>query len=187
LFGLADESKLLDWQPGARYYPLGIRELPEASLQDRGNLATLMILLERRPSSGAELEALYKAFTVWFRKHPDHDRLRLVLESMMRRAFREVRNSSTIRIDFTGMHEMPETMGQKWERTAEARGVAKGEVKGKIKGKAELVLNQMRHKFGDLPSEIEAVVESASEQQLDEWCLRVLSASTPDEVLDTQH
>jgi hypothetical protein len=65
---------------------------------------------------------------------------------------------------------MPETMGQKWKRTA----------------KVEVVISQMRHKFGQFPAEIETTIMSGNEEQLNKWILRVLTATTPDDVLDTR-
>jgi hypothetical protein len=53
------------------------------------------------------------------------------------------------------------------------------------KGKADLLLRQLRRRFGTLPEAVQARVQCASEDQLNEWAEAVLDASTLDAVFGT--
>ena len=67
-----------------------------------------------------------------------------------------------------------------------AEGIQIGEISGKAKGieagKADLLLRQLRRRFGTLPESAQARVLSASEDQLNEWAETLLDAPTLDEV-----
>ncbi len=56
---------------------------------------------------------------------------------------------------------------------AEAIGIAKGEAigiaKGKAEGKAELLLEMLERRFGDIPERVRVLVRSASDEQRDQW------------------
>jgi predicted transposase YdaD len=70
-----------------------------------------------------------------------------------------------------------------------AEGFQMGEIKGKAAGieagKADLLLRQLRRRFGSLPESVQARVQCASEDQLNEWAEAVLDASTLDAVFGT--
>jgi predicted transposase YdaD len=66
--------------------------------------------------------------------------------------------------------------------TAQAR--AEGRAEGQVEGQAELLLKQLRLRFGALSPEVEERVRTASVEQLDVWAERVLSAASLQEVLD---
>lgn len=51
-----------------------------------------------------------------------------------------------------------------------------GEEKGRADGKVEMLLRQLRRRFGPLPAEIEDRVRTASGDQLDEWSERFVDA-----------
>jgi hypothetical protein len=53
---------------------------------------------------------------------------------------------------------------------------------GEISGKADLLLRQLRRRFGALPESVQARVLGASEDQLNEWAETLLDASTLDAV-----
>jgi hypothetical protein len=67
-----------------------------------------------------------------------------------------------------------------------AEGIQIGEIRGKAKGieagKADLLLRQLRRRFGTLPESAQARVLSASEDQLNEWADNILDARTLDMV-----
>ncbi len=67
-----------------------------------------------------------------------------------------------------------------------AEGFQMGEISGKAKGieagKADLLLRQLRRRFGTLPESAQARVLGASEDQLNEWAETLLDASTLDAV-----
>lgn len=67
---------------------------------------------------------------------------------------------------------------------AETKGHAKGHARGRAEGKAEIVLRQLRRKFGSLSPEIEAHFMVASNDQLDDWSERLLDARELMDVFD---
>ncbi|MBF0562049.1 MAG: DUF4351 domain-containing protein [Alphaproteobacteria bacterium] len=60
---------------------------------------------------------------------------------------------------------------------------------GEAKGKSDIVLRQLRRRFGALPTEVEERVRTASSDQLDDWSERFVDASTLADVFgtDTKH
>lgn len=63
-----------------------------------------------------------------------------------------------------------------------AQGRAEGRIEGKAEGKAELLLRLLAAKFGDVPSARADRIRAATADQLDTFGLRVLTASSLDEV-----
>jgi predicted transposase/invertase (TIGR01784 family) len=64
----------------------------------------------------------------------------------------------------------------------EAKGEAKAQAKAQAKARARL-LRQMTLKFGALSAEHTAIIEAATEQQLDDFSERLLTEPTPEAVL----
>ena len=58
-----------------------------------------------------------------------------------------------------------------------------GEARGKAQGRVELLLRLLRAKFGEVPSEAEERLHSASVEQLDTWAERLLTAESVEEAL----
>jgi hypothetical protein len=75
---------------------------------------------------------------------------------------------------------------EQWKAEAKAEGIQIGEISGKAKGieagKADLLLRQLRRRFGALPQSTQTKVLCASEDQLNEWAETLLDASTLDAV-----
>jgi hypothetical protein len=63
---------------------------------------------------------------------------------------------------------------EQWKAEAKAEGIQIGE----ISGKADLLLRQLRRRFGTLPESAQARVLGASENQLNEWAETILDATT---------
>lgn len=54
---------------------------------------------------------------------------------------------------------------------------------GRLEGRAELLLWQLEHRFGPLPFHLKPKVLGAPAHQIESWALRVLTASSIDDVL----
>ena len=54
---------------------------------------------------------------------------------------------------------------------------------GEAKGEAKIILRLLRAKFGEVPSEAEERLHSASVEQLDTWAERLLTAESVEEAL----
>jgi hypothetical protein len=70
------------------------------------------------------------------------------------------------------------------ELRGERKGKREGERKGKRKGREEMLLKLLAARFGEVPAEVVARVEAADQRALDRWAVRVLTAKTPEGVLD---
>lgn len=68
----------------------------------------------------------------------------------------------------------------------EAKGEARGIAKGRARGRAETLAKQLMLKFGTVSAEHATRIEMATEQQLDLYIERILTASTADAVFATR-
>jgi predicted transposase YdaD len=81
--------------------------------------------------------------------------------------------------------ELPALVGQGAGPEAEEiamNGLQKLIEEGRVEGGRRTLLRQLAAKFGDVPEEITARVQAASETEVEAWTLRILTASTLDEV-----
>ena len=67
-------------------------------------------------------------------------------------------------------------------RRIRAEGRREGEAEGRREGEAEVLLRQLRLRFGPLPEDVTARLNAADAETLLRWSERVLSASTLDAV-----
>ena len=74
------------------------------------------------------------------------------------------------------------TAAEKLRREGEARGKAQG----KAEGKREVLLLQLRQRFGRLPAAVVSRIEKAESDELDVWSSRVLTASSLGEALEAK-
>ena len=68
-----------------------------------------------------------------------------------------------------------------WERGIE-KGIEQGIEQGIEKGEAEMLLRQLKRKFGEVSEEIRAQIESADSEQLLRWAERFVTAEAVDEL-----
>jgi len=91
-------------------------------------------------------------------------------------------------VDATVLRQAIRTVKPEWEGSmlslAAREWMAEGRAEGRAEGKAEIVLRQLRRKFGTLSPEIEERVLVANSDQLDEWSERLLDARTLAKVFD---
>ena len=62
--------------------------------------------------------------------------------------------------------------------------IAKVRQEGFQKGESEMLGLLLKHRFGDLPDTVANRLKYAREDQLKEWLIKAISASTLDAVLD---
>ena len=63
-----------------------------------------------------------------------------------------------------------------------AEGILIGEARGAARGKAEILLRQLRRRFGSVPEDRAERISGASDDQLNAWAETILDAATLDEV-----
>lgn len=78
--------------------------------------------------------------------------------------------------------ELMPTIAQQWVQ----QGRAEGMVAGRAEGKAEILLRQIRRRFGALPAELEARVRAADSDALDIISDRFIDARSLDDLIDDQ-
>jgi predicted transposase YdaD len=74
------------------------------------------------------------------------------------------------------------TMAEQLLAKGEAQGRVEGRAEGRVEGRALVLSKQMALKFGALSSEHAARITAATEQQLDVYIMRILTAPTPEAV-----
>lgn len=79
---------------------------------------------------------------------------------------------------------MAEQLLAKGRVEGRVEGEAKGRAEGRVEGRALALSKQMALKFGALSTEHAAHIASATEQQLDVYIMRILTALTPEAVFD---
>jgi Domain of unknown function (DUF4351) len=65
-----------------------------------------------------------------------------------------------------------------------AEGKTEGRAEGLAEGEARVLVRQLTRKFGAVPGAVRQRINTASLEQLETWCDRVLDAATLDEVFD---
>jgi predicted transposase/invertase (TIGR01784 family) len=68
-----------------------------------------------------------------------------------------------------------------------AHGEERGLEKGEVRGQAKTLLRLLAAKFGDIPAGIDNRIHSAGPDQLDQWTLKILTATTIDEIFEQFH
>ena len=70
-------------------------------------------------------------------------------------------------------------------REGELRGELRGELKGELKGVRKILKQQLTVRFGALSPEVLVRIDAANDELLEKMSLRVLTAASLEEVLDT--
>jgi len=171
LVGLPAGSPLWPWQPQACYYLLAMKTCPAERLQDRDNLATLLVRLERKQTE-KEYAALLDDLIDWFQQHPGYDELKVLLTELVRHGMKEMGVNGPIPKELQEIKVM--FPGVAWRE----EGKKEGEKKGRKDGKAETLLRQLKRRFGAPPSYVESLVGEAESEQLDVWLDAFVDASS---------
>ncbi|MEZ4308871.1 MAG: Rpn family recombination-promoting nuclease/putative transposase [Polyangiaceae bacterium] len=90
------------------------------------------------------------------------------------------------RLTETVTKEQQEAMASAAEQLiarGEARGVARGRAEGEVIALRSVLVRQLQRRFGALPDDMLARIESAEHAELDAWTDRVITAATLAEVL----
>jgi predicted transposase YdaD len=80
-------------------------------------------------------------------------------------------------------------LGELFERHVEPRtrtimrtGASKLRAEGRVEGRVELLVGQLTKRFGTVPDDVRARLQSASAAELDRWAIRLLDARSLDEL-----
>ncbi len=181
LIALSPDSPLWSWQPQVRYYLLDMGAFHGDDLARRRSLVALLFRLER-PIAPEELERLRGEVGRWFRRHPDHERLRSLFAELVRHAFKGlgVKVPESIDLLEIKMKSNLETIGETWRQQALAQGRVEGRAEGKAQGrvecKAEDLVCLLVAKFGALAPSLRTRIRRARLATLERWFKHAIAA-----------
>ena len=195
---IAPVDKVLEpYQPALKYFLIDQQQLVrDPQLQNMaelpGNLAWLQFRLEHnsgaqdtkqllsevaRLAQGTDAEPVQDAFASW---------VRLVL---LKRALPN--NPDIHSLPALSLPEMINMMTDgsrnwhlQWKREGLAEGRAEGRTEGRMEGRRQQLEKMLLKRFGVLDPQIKALLQGASETELDRWALNLLDASTVGQVFD---
>jgi hypothetical protein len=182
LVGLSGDSALWQWQPAMRYQVVDEGAFPEDDLAGRDALLALLFRLESSPDP-AQVVVLTDAVLAWFRRHPGFERVRPVFVDMLGALL-----APGVRVpdELLEIRNMLATRAEAWEQKlqeGEQRAEQKGRQEGRQEGEAAFLLRQWERRFGVLPGWARDRIAAADTAALEDWGLRVLDASSLDDVL----
>jgi Putative transposase, YhgA-like/Domain of unknown function (DUF4351) len=178
LVGLSDDSPLWQWQPAMRYQVVDEGAFPEDDLAGRDALLALLFRLESSPDP-TQVVVLTDAVLAWFRRHPGFERVRPVCVDMLGALL-----APGVRVpdELLEIRNMLATRAEAWEQKLQ-EGEQRAEQKGRQEGEAALLRRQLERRFGVLPDWARDRIAAADTAALEDWGLRVLDASSLDDVL----
>ena len=194
LFDPDDVSVLCDYLPELRLLIEDLARVDEAALWERSlrDLARLALLLLETARHSATLEADLGRWLEAFRRVGSAPNGVAAVAALLKYAMEvgEIDPEAVFQVAHSlgpSVEEDVMTGAQKLIERGIAkgleRGIAKGLEKGIAEGQTQVVLRQMRLKFGELPEAVQARVRSASPDELDRFAERILVAQSLDEVL----
>jgi flagellar biosynthesis/type III secretory pathway protein FliH len=80
------------------------------------------------------------------------------------------------------MNERATLWYEQWRQEGKAEGLREGLEQGRRQGEAELLMRQLRRKFGSVPRKIQTRLRNAQPEQLLDWGERLLTANSLEEV-----
>ncbi len=198
LIGLPAGSALWRWQPRLRYHLIDEGAFGAAELEQRSGLPALLFRLENAAEPG-QLVCVADAVLAWFTSHSGFDAARAVLVELLGaavaplgpgvrvpEALMEVRNMLATR-----MERWMEQQKAQWKqegkqegrKEGQLEGEQRGEQAGRQQGEASLLLRLLERRFAPLPAWAKERVLTANSVMLEEWSLRLLDATSLEDVL----
>jgi Putative transposase, YhgA-like/Domain of unknown function (DUF4351) len=182
LVGLADHSPLWPWQPVMRYQIVDEGGFAEDDLARRDALLALLFRLESSPDPEQVVD-LADAVLAWFRRHPGFEALRSIFAALLGAIMEPLSPGLQVPDELLEVRNMLATQAEGWKRQWLREGEQKGRQEGRQEGEATLLLRLLERRFGTLPGWALDRIAAADTVALEEWSLRVLDATSLDDVL----
>jgi hypothetical protein len=187
---LAEGSPLWQWQPAMRYQIVDEGAFPEDDLARRDALLALLFRLESSPDP-AQAVVLTDAVLAWFRRHPGFERVRPVFVDLLGAILAPLAPGVRVPEELLEVRNMLATRAEAWKQQWLQEGEQKGRLEGRLEGEqqgrqageAAILLRQLERRFGALPGWVRDRIAAADTVALEEWGLRVLDATSLDDVL----
>jgi hypothetical protein len=149
-------------------------------------LLTLQLLRDAR--TPARVQACLPEWIETVRQLRSTPNGRLDVEQVYRYILQVARELPIADFRATVRRQLPETedIAMTIAEQLRAEGLAEGEAKGEAKARTHALKKMMTLKFGSLSAEHATRIEATTEQQLDLYIERILTASTAEEVFATE-
>jgi hypothetical protein len=173
LIGLVPDSPLWRWQPESRYHLIDESAYATADLASRDALTALLFRIEQCVDR-TEVLPIADAVVEWFDRHAGLHSLRGLFGQLIAGMCRDAGDDSPVPDDLREARSMLATRVQAWERELRQEGRQEGE--------AALLLRMLDRKFGPIADGVHERIAAADQAQLEAWGLRLLEASSIEEL-----
>ncbi len=178
LIGLPEASPMWRWQPKLRYHLIDEGAFSPGDLEGREGLPALLFRLENSPDP-RQLVGLADAVLAWFTGHPGFQAARKVFVELLGATMAPLGPGVRVPEELLEVRNMLATRMEAWMEQSKQRWLLEGEKRGE----AALLLRQLERRFGVLPASARDRVRAADTVLIEEWALRLLEATSLDEVL----
>jgi hypothetical protein len=190
LVGLPENSPLWRWQPDTRYHIVDEGAFGDDDLEGRDTLPALLFRLESSPDP-EQVVALADALLAWFMRHSGFEGLRSVFAELLGGLMGPLAPEGRVPEELLEVRNMLATRAETWKQQwlqegrqeGEQRGRREGEASGRREGEATLLVRQLERRFGVLPGWARDRIATGDAVALEEWGLRVLDATSLEDVL----
>jgi hypothetical protein len=182
LIGLPEASPLWQWQPQLRYHLIDEGAFSPGDLERRDGLPALLFRLENSPDP-EQLVALADAVLAWFAGHPGFGAARAVFVELLSAAMAPLGPAVRVPEELLEVRNMLVTRMEAWMEQWKEQSKQQWLIEGEKRGEAALLLRQLERRFGVLPASARDRVLAADTVLIEEWALRLLEATSLDEVL----
>jgi hypothetical protein len=155
----------------------------EGAFSDDGLAArdTLPALLFRSESSPdpEQVVALADALVAWFVRYPGFEGLRSIFAELLGSLMGPLAPGIVVPEELLEVRSMLATRAENWKQ----QWLQVGEQRGRREGEAALLVRQLERRFGALPGWARDRIATGDTVALEEWGVRVLDASSLEDVL----
>ena len=176
------------YQPHLRYYLVDEGRLSHDDLKRKGSLLSGIFGVENAGKSWEALQEAVKRIVDIINEDPNKGRIDRILTRWIKRHLARLQADvglgglNSLVEDKDMLAENLENLVKKERQESEQRGLARGRHEG-VEG---TLRKQINLKFGELPEWADQRLKSATDEQLDEWVMQILSADSLTALLGEQ-
>ena len=178
LVGLPENSPLWRWQPHMRYHMVDEGAFGDEDLAGRETLPALLFRLESFPDP-EQIVGLADALVAWFVRHPGFEGLRAIFAEMLGSLMGPLAPGVAVPKELLEVRDMLATRAETWKQ----QWLQEGRQEGRQEGEAAFLVRLLERRFGALPDWAKDRIATGDTVALEEWGLRVLDASSLEDVL----
>ena len=181
LIALPRNSALQRWQPNMQFFLLEENQYPDGK---EGSTAGTIMKIE----NSSDHRAFRDAVQLFDQQIPkSNTSLRRIASTWIGYVIAPHKGLKLEKRDIQDLSEVTQMLSDKipqWEQEFIEKGRKEGRKEGVEKGEAILLSRQLELKFGSLPDWAQAKIAEAHKESLENWGLKLLNASSLDEVFE---